>query len=129
MSHHVVVIGAGYAGLMAAKRTARQVRPELVRVTLVNGRDRFVERVRLHQVASGQRLRMRPLAELVAGTGIEVVVGVVRELDREAKQVRIQREGPLRTLGYDTLVYALGSAPRIRLPGSFPASACRSGRT
>ncbi|MGP4014544.1 NAD(P)/FAD-dependent oxidoreductase [Saccharopolyspora sp. 5N708] len=118
MSHHVVVIGAGYAGLMAAKRIARQVRPAQVQVTLVNAREHFVERVRLHQLAAGQRLRTPALTELVRGTGIEVVVGVVRELDRTTKQLRIQQEGPLRTVSYDTLVYALGSyADTHTVPG------------
>ena len=35
MTHHVVVLGAGYAGFPAAKRLARQVYPAEVSVELV----------------------------------------------------------------------------------------------
>lgn len=41
----VVVIGGGYAGVMAANRLAS--RDDLA-VTLVNPRPQFVERIRLH---------------------------------------------------------------------------------
>ncbi|MGH3491556.1 MAG: hypothetical protein ACRDP8_27000 [Actinopolymorphaceae bacterium] len=78
MTHRIVVLGAGYAGLGAAKRLARQfgaTAGDDVRVTLVNATDRFVERVRLHQVATGEVLRDLKLADLLAGTGIELVVG------------------------------------------------------
>lgn len=56
MSGHidVVVIGGGYAGVMAANRLTQRAD---VAVTLVNPRASFVERVRLHQVAGG---RTRP---------------------------------------------------------------------
>jgi len=38
MTHEVLVLGAGYAGLPAAKRLARQVRADEVSVTLVTAR-------------------------------------------------------------------------------------------
>ncbi|MGW1049020.1 FAD-dependent oxidoreductase [Streptomyces sp. NPDC002521] len=70
MSHRIVVLGAGHAGLLAAKRLARRLHRSGATVTLVNASDRFVERVRLHQLAAGQRLkaaeavqRARPSAE------------------------------------------------------------------
>jgi NADH:quinone reductase (non-electrogenic) len=108
MNHRVVVIGAGYAGLMTAKRLARRLRRDQVHVTLVNGRAEFVERVRLHQLAAGQRLRHATLADLVDGTGIELVVDRVTDVDRAAKRVHLDAGDALR---YDTLVYALGSGP------------------
>ncbi|QEU88529.1 oxidoreductase [Streptomyces viridosporus T7A] len=47
---HVVVIGGGYAGVMAANR----LRPrDDVTVTLINPRPDFVHRVRLHQLVGG----------------------------------------------------------------------------
>ncbi len=67
--HRIVVIGAGYAGAIAAGRLARRLRREDVAITLVNAEPDFVERVRMHQLAVGQELRPRPFSEMFAGTG------------------------------------------------------------
>ncbi|MBB5893669.1 NAD(P)/FAD-dependent oxidoreductase [Kutzneria kofuensis] len=99
---NIVVIGAGYSGLVAAHRLARRTD---ARVTLVNAAPDFVERVRLHQHAAGENLRVRPLAESVRGTGIELVIGWVRAIDPARKEIDVDG----RVIGYDTLVYALGS--------------------
>ncbi|PWI05651.1 oxidoreductase [Streptomyces sp. NWU339] len=47
---HVVVIGGGYAGVMAANRLTLR---DDVTVTLINPRADFVHRVRLHQLVGG----------------------------------------------------------------------------
>ncbi|MFI9384231.1 NAD(P)/FAD-dependent oxidoreductase [Kutzneria sp. NPDC052558] len=99
---NIVVIGAGYAGLTVARRLARRA---TAHVTLVNAAPDFVERIRLHQHAAGEDLRVRPLAEAVRGTGIELVVGRVRAIDPATKEIDVDGRG----IGYDTLVYALGS--------------------
>ncbi|WP_367136291.1 NAD(P)/FAD-dependent oxidoreductase [Saccharothrix sp. HUAS TT1] len=112
MAEHVVVIGAGYAGLVAAKVAARSTGAG---VTLVNARDRFVERVRLHQLAAGQPLRDLPLADLVRGAGVELVVDRVTDIDLRAREVRLTGGA----LAYDRLVYALGShADLDAVPGA-----------
>lgn len=46
----VVVIGGGHAGVMAANRRTQR---DDAAVTLVNPRQRFVERIRLHQLVAG----------------------------------------------------------------------------
>ncbi|MEO3798960.1 FAD-dependent oxidoreductase [Nonomuraea sp. B1E8] len=116
MTDHIVVLGAGYAGLGAAKRAARRLRSTGVRVTLVNAADRFVERVRLHQLAAGQRLPDLPLAGLLDGTGVGLVLAQVTGLDLQARTVQL--DGPPYTLSYDVLVYALGSAAELdTVPG------------
>ena len=46
----VVVIGGGYAGVMAANRLTQR---DDVAVTLINPRPAFVERIRLHQLVGG----------------------------------------------------------------------------
>ena len=48
---HVVIVGAGYAGVLAANRAAAKGH----QVTLVNDRDSFVDRIRLHEVIAGIR--------------------------------------------------------------------------
>lgn len=110
---HIVVLGAGYSGQLAANLAARQ---DGVSVTLVNERYRFVERVRLHQVAAGQDLRERDLGELLAGTGARLVVDRVTRIDPDAKRVELASGEPL---AYDVLIYALGSRADLdSVPGA-----------
>ncbi|WP_190813757.1 NAD(P)/FAD-dependent oxidoreductase [Saccharopolyspora pogona] len=105
MAFRIVVVGAGYTGLAAAKLAARWTDAE---VTLINAGDRFVERVRLHQLAAGQALRDLPLADLVEGTGVTLVVDSVTGIDATKRVVRLANSS--RVVQYDLLVYALGSA-------------------
>jgi len=49
----VVVLGAGYAGLMAAIRLAGKTKKRPAKIILVNASDHFVERPRLHGMATG----------------------------------------------------------------------------
>jgi NADH dehydrogenase len=108
---NIVVIGAGYSGLIAAQRLAKRT---TAHVTLVNAAADFVERIRLHQHAAGENLRVRPLADSVRGTGIELVIGRVQAIDPAGKKIDVDG----RAIGYDTLVYALGSAADDRgIPG------------
>ncbi len=107
--HRVVVLGAGYAGLLAAKRLAAHVFTDEVEVTLVNASAGFVERPRLHQVATGQPIPAVELGALLAGTGVRLVVATVTDLDLGSRTVLARADGTTRRLSYDTLIYALGS--------------------
>ncbi|MFD8464840.1 NAD(P)/FAD-dependent oxidoreductase [Streptomyces cyaneofuscatus] len=110
--HRIIVIGAGYAGAIAAGRLARRLRREDVAITLVNPEPDFVERVRLHQLAVGQELRPRPFAEMFAGTGVRLRLARVTAVDADRKTVTVTATDATagEELTYDTLVYALGSA-------------------
>ncbi|HET8796015.1 MAG TPA: FAD-dependent oxidoreductase [Arthrobacter sp.] len=59
----VVVIGAGYAGLLAANRLARKVKS--AEITVVSPRTDFVERVRLHQQIAGTGTAATPLTSML----------------------------------------------------------------
>ncbi|MDQ0373989.1 NAD(P)/FAD-dependent oxidoreductase [Cellulomonas humilata] len=107
MKHRIVILGAGYAGASAAGRLARRLHGDDVEITLVNAEPDFVERIRMHQVATGQHLRDRPLRDLLAGSGVALRVARVTSVDVESKTVLLDDRHELR---YDTLVYALGSA-------------------
>ncbi|MFF5501896.1 NAD(P)/FAD-dependent oxidoreductase [Streptomyces roseolus] len=109
MQHRIVVLGAGYTGAVTAGRLARRLRREDVTLTLVNAEPDFVERVRLHQLAAGQDLTPRPFAEMFAGTGVELKLGKVAAVDVDRRTVRVDGAAGTEELGYDSLVYALGS--------------------
>ncbi|MDV9191443.1 FAD-dependent oxidoreductase [Streptomyces sp. SR27] len=107
-AHRVLVLGAGYAGLMTALRLGRHAQ-----VTLVDPADHFTERVRLHERAAGRPDVTHPLAGLLHRTGIEHVPARATAIDTAARLVTTD-DG--RRLPYDRLVYALGS--RTRLPAT-----------
>ncbi|WNZ11589.1 FAD-dependent oxidoreductase [Streptomyces sp. 11x1] len=133
MKHRIVVLGAGYAGAFAAGNLARRLSPADTEITVVNAAPDFVERMRLHQLASGQELTPRPLADVFAGTGARLRVARVTGIDPERRTVTVTEEtgaaGAIgadqarreaeaeaadeagdRELPYDTLLYALGSS-------------------
>jgi NADH:ubiquinone reductase (H+-translocating) len=110
----VAVLGAGYAGLTAAKLIAKK---SSAAVTLINDHHRFQERMRNHQLATGQRLRDIPLRDLVKRTGIRLVIDRVTRIDPEARRVDLASDAE--PVSYDTLVYALGSHADLNaVPGA-----------
>jgi NADH dehydrogenase len=113
----IVVLGAGYTGMAATMSLAGRLRRRTdVRITLVNGSDRFTERLRLHQLASGQQLADLRIPTMLAGTGVKLETGWVTNIDARARQIRVDDE---RVLPYDTLVYALGgTADTGTVPGA-----------
>ncbi|MBB6554657.1 NAD(P)/FAD-dependent oxidoreductase [Nonomuraea rubra] len=122
MQHRIVVLGAGYTGAFAAGRLARRLHRQDVAITLVNAEPDFVERVRMHQLATGQRLKPRPFSEMFAGTGVELKQARVTGVDADRKLVSVvdvHGADTTEELPYDTLVYALGSAWNPRgVPGT-----------
>ncbi|MBF4479790.1 NAD(P)/FAD-dependent oxidoreductase [Rhodococcus rhodochrous] len=98
---HVVVVGAGYAGVMTANRLLAE-HPE-VAVTVVNPRPVFVERVRLHQVAAGSGTATHELSDLLHPRATLHVGSAVRI---EPHAVSLADGTVLRC---DAVVYAVGS--------------------
>ncbi len=114
----ILVLGAGYTGMMCALGLARRTRRQRARVTLVNPSARFTERLRMHQVATGQHLAEVSIPDLLAGTGVEFVQGWAEHIDPETREVRVDTVDGTRLLVYDTLVYAIGSVADVRtVPG------------
>lgn len=110
MSHHIVVLGGGYTGMMSAVRVASRIRRDGAHVTIVNPSARFTERLRMHQIATGQQLAEVSIPELLDGTGVEFVQGWASRIDPVAREVQVNTVDGERRLAYDTLVYAAGSA-------------------
>ena len=106
----IVVIGGGYAGVLAANRLQSAADLD---ITLVNPRPEFVERIRLHQLVAGTHTATHGYAEVLGGSVTLLVDGAER-IDAANRRVTLSSGD---TLGYDYLIYAVGST------GSVPAGA------
>ncbi|WP_416978027.1 NAD(P)/FAD-dependent oxidoreductase [Streptomyces sp. T028] len=108
----VVVIGGGYAGVMAANRLTSR---DDVNVTLINPRPSFVERIRLHQLVAGTHDAVTDYKQ-VLGDGVRLVVDTVTRIDAAGRGLTLASGGTVR---YDHLVYAVGSGSADpRVPGA-----------
>jgi NADH dehydrogenase len=108
----VVVIGGGYAGVMAANRLTQR---DDVTVTLINPRPTFVQRLRLHQLVAGSHDAVVNYREVLAD-GVRLVVDAVTRIDASERSVTLATGD---TVGYDYLIYAVGSGSADpRVPGA-----------
>ncbi|NYI76909.1 NAD(P)/FAD-dependent oxidoreductase [Nocardioides panzhihuensis] len=107
----VVVIGGGYAGVMAANRLTKR---EDIEITLVNPRDRFVERIRLHQLLAGSSDAVVAYADILSPR-VRLLVGTVCAVDAGARTVALE-DG--QEVAYDYLIYAVGSTGDTRVAGA-----------
>ncbi|MFD5483546.1 NAD(P)/FAD-dependent oxidoreductase [Streptomyces hawaiiensis] len=108
MKHRIVVLGAGYAGAYVAGNLVRRLSPADTEITVVNAVPDFVQRLRLNQLAAGRDIEAPQLADVFAGTGIRLRVARVTAVDPERRVVAVA-DADGGEIGYDTLVYALGS--------------------
>ncbi|HEX2621964.1 MAG TPA: FAD-dependent oxidoreductase, partial [Phototrophicaceae bacterium] len=120
-SPHIVIIGAGYAGLIAALRLSGKNRGQSVEITLINASDQFAKRPLMHQAAatqSNQPLPFVPLRKWLANTPIHFIQGLVTAIDPIAQVVTTQTGTETRQHPYTYLVYALGSRADVdAVPG------------
>lgn len=108
---HVVVIGGGYAGTLAANHL--RLRDD-VDITLVNARPVFVERIRLHQLAAGSGTAAVEYSTLL-GEGIRLVVDRADRIDTAERTVSLTSGA---RLTFDYLIYAVGSTGGSPVPGA-----------
>ncbi|MFJ2477484.1 NAD(P)/FAD-dependent oxidoreductase [Streptomyces sp. NPDC087659] len=109
---HVVVIGGGYAGVMAANRLTLR---DDVTVTLVNPRPDLVHRVRLHQLVGGSDDGVVAYRDVLAER-VRLVVDTVTRIGAAERSVTLAAGG---TLDYDYLIYAVGSgSAEASVPGA-----------
>ncbi|MQS14759.1 FAD-dependent oxidoreductase [Streptomyces kaniharaensis] len=108
----VVVIGGGYAGVMAANRLTQR---DDVTVTVVNPRPVFVPRLRLHQLVGGTHDAVIDYREVLA-EGVRLAVDSATRINAPGRSVTLAEGGGI---GYDYLVYAVGSGSSgPRVPGA-----------
>ncbi|HEU4326798.1 MAG TPA: FAD-dependent oxidoreductase [Roseiflexaceae bacterium] len=112
---HLVILGGGYAGLMAAARAART---PAIRVTLVDAAPHFTQRIRLHEALAGSDPRTLAYAPLLARRGVGFLQGRADEIDPQRQRLAGRAaDGTPFALDYDLLILALGSAGSADAPG------------
>jgi len=109
---NVVVVGGGYAGVIAANHLRLN---DDVAITLINPRPQFVERIRLHQLVTGSDDAVVDYGQILAND-VRLVVDTAERIDATSRTVTLGSGG---TIGYDYLVYAVGSTgAALTVPGA-----------
>src|SRR3954452_18363943 len=108
--HRVVIVGAGFGGLFAAKALRRAD----VDVTLINGTAYHLFQPLLYQVATGilsEGEIAPPIREVLRRQkNVDVRLGTVTDVDAQARRVSVTAPGLDYTVDYDTLIVAAGSS-------------------
>ncbi|TPE49368.1 NAD(P)/FAD-dependent oxidoreductase [Amaricoccus solimangrovi] len=104
--HHVVIVGAGFAGL----KLAHDLRGAPVRITIIDQRNHHLFQPLLYQVATTLLATSEiawPIRRLFRNRrDVTTLLGQVQGVDRAAREVLL-RDG--HRVGYDTLVLATGA--------------------
>ncbi|MEA4896123.1 MAG: NAD(P)/FAD-dependent oxidoreductase [Oscillospiraceae bacterium] len=115
----VVIVGAGYAGILTAKKLAKKLgkRGEY-EITIIDKNPFHTMLTELHEVAAGRvdedsiKIGLR---KVFAGRRVDVKLDTVTEVDFETKMVK----GKCGSYSYDYLVIASGSRPAFYgVPGA-----------
>lgn len=128
----VVILGAGYAGVLAAQGLSKLAKKYDLDVTIVNKHDYHQIITQLHESAAGSKegdaIRV-PLSRLIKG-GVTIVKDEIRAIKPESGQVLLNED---RVVAYDYLIAALGSDPEYYdIPGlkehSYPLRSLNAAR-
>lgn len=107
---HVLILGGGFGGVVAAERLSKTLGPEH-RITLVSRGGRFTFWPALVRLAFGKCEEEEisyDLAEAMLDRRVRFVEGEVARLDPHARRVSVRGEEFDGEIKYDYLVYALG---------------------
>jgi NADH dehydrogenase len=108
----ILILGAGYGGLMTAKGLQKNLRPGEAEITLVNQNSYHYITTKLHEPAAGtshhDHARL-PISSVIHPHRVKFIQDRVTKIDPEAKQVTLAEQKE--PLVYDYLVIGLGSAP------------------
>lgn len=103
----IVILGAGYGGLMTATRLQKAVGANDAEIILVNKNDYHYETTWLHEASAGtlhhDRVRY-DISKVIDNSKIEFVKGTAVEIKTEEKKVILEKG----ELEYDYLVVSLG---------------------
>lgn len=103
----IVILGAGYGGLMTATRLQKQIGANDAEIILVNKNDYHYETTWLHEASAGtlhhDRVRY-DISKVIDNGKVEFVKGTAVEIKTDEKKVLLEKG----ELEYDYLVVALG---------------------
>jgi NADH:ubiquinone reductase (H+-translocating) len=106
----IVILGAGYGGLMTAVRLQKLVGVNEAEIVLVNKNDYHYETTWLHEASAGtlhhDRVRYA-IQDVIDRSKVEFVQDTVLEINTEAKKVVLEKK----EINYDYLVVAVGGEP------------------
>ena len=106
----VVVLGAGYGGLMTVTRLVKKIGINEAEITLVNKHNYHYETTWMHEASAGtlhhDRCRYQ-IKDVINTSRVNFVQDTVKKIDKEGKKVVLETG----ELSYDYLVVALGSVP------------------
>lgn len=109
MSKHIVILGAGYGGLLSALTVRKYMSKSEAKVTVVNQYPTHQIITELHRLAAGsiaEKAIAMPLEKLFKGKDIDLRIAKVDSFSVDNKEVKLS-DGS--TLTYDALVVGLGS--------------------
>ncbi|MGW9019087.1 NAD(P)/FAD-dependent oxidoreductase [Priestia megaterium] len=109
MSKHILILGGGYGGLLAAMKAREHLSVDEAKITVVNRFSTHQIVTELHRLAAGsisEKAVSLPLDKLLKNYHVELKVATVKGLSLEPHEVLLEDDT---TLTYDYLVVALGS--------------------
>jgi NADH dehydrogenase len=116
---NIVIVGAGYAGVLTAKKLAKKFKKnEDVNITIIDKNPFHTMLTELHEVAANRvdedSIKMS-LNKIFAGRRVNIKLDTVQSIDFEGKKVL----GKAESYDYDYLVLAAGSKPTyFGVPGA-----------
>jgi len=110
-TEQILILGGGYAGMIAAARIARAADTSSpVAVTLIDAKPDFVQRIRLHEILAGRSPETLAYAPLLAKRGVAFLQARAESIDPATRRVVARgMDGRSVELRYDRLILALGS--------------------
>ena len=106
--HHVVIVGCGFGGLVAAKALRRAE----VDVTVIDRANHHLVQPLLHQLATGILSEgdiALPIRDVRHQRNARVVLGEGVDVDLDAHRVTVETIGQRSQIAYDSLIVATGA--------------------
>lgn len=104
---NIVVLGAGYGGLMVTTRLQKLLGVNEADITLINKNDYHYETTWLHEASAGtlhhDRVRY-PIADVIDRSKVNFIKGTIADIKKDEKKIILENG----EVSYDYLVIALG---------------------